>query len=97
MISTIEPPQRSIVSLKFETLSTRQDLSEMDGNKWLFDSPEMSDIRFLVDGETVYGHKVILAMGSPVFEVMFFGQLKEKRGVIEIKDLTPLGFKNALR
>ena len=56
-----------------------------------------SDVRFLVDGVTMYGHKQVLAKGSPVFESMFYGQLKEKRKVIEIKDLTPVGFKNALR
>ena len=63
----------------------------------LFNSPEMSDVCFLVDGQTVYGHKVILGMGSPVFKSMFFGDLKEQREVIEIEDLTSVGFKNALR
>ena len=63
----------------------------------LFNNPELSDVRFLVDGQTVYGHKVVLAMGSPVFKSMFFGELKEQRDVIEIKDLTLVGFKNALR
>ena len=65
--------------------------------KPLFNSPEMSDVRFLVDGQTVYGHKFVLAMGSPVFKSMFYGELKEQREVIEIKDLTSVGFKNALR
>ena len=68
-----------------------------DGNKRLFNSPRLSDVRFLVDGQTFYGHKMVLAMGSPVFESMFYGELKEQREVIEIKDLTPVGFKNALR
>ena len=63
----------------------------------LFNNPKMSDVRFLVDGQTVYGHKLILAMGSPVFEPMFFGELREQREVIEIEDLTLVGFKNALR
>ena len=63
----------------------------------LFNSPEMSDVRFLVDGQTLYGHKQILGLCSPVFKSMFFGQLKEQREVIEIKDLTLVGFKNALR
>ena len=68
-----------------------------DGNKWLFNNPKMSDVRFLVDGQTVYGHKVILGSGSPVFESVFFGELREQRDLIEIKDLTLVGFKNALR
>ena len=63
----------------------------------LFNNPKMSDVRFLVDGETVYGHKQMLGLGSPVFERMFFGELKETREVIEIKDLSSVGFKNALR
>ena len=67
------------------------------GNMSLFNNQEMSDVRFLVDGQTVYGHKVILGMGSPVFKSMFFGELREQREVIEITDLTLIGFKNALR
>ena len=63
----------------------------------LFNNPEQSDVRFLVDGQTVYGHKVILGMGSPVFKSMFYGELKEKREVIEIEDLSLVGFKNAFR
>ena len=68
-----------------------------DETKSLFNNPKWSDVRFLVDGQTVYGHKQTLAMGSPVFERMFFGELKEQREVIEIEDLTLVGFKNALR
>ena len=63
----------------------------------LFNNPMRSDVRFLTDGQTVCGHKFVLAMGSPVFERMFFGELKEKREVIEIKDLSSFGFMNALR
>ena len=63
----------------------------------LFNNPKWSDVRFLVDGQTVYAHKVILTMGSPVFESMFFGELKEQSDVIEIEDLSLVGFKNALR
>ena len=63
----------------------------------LFHNSKLSDVRFLVDGETVYGHKQTLALGSPVFESMFYGELKEQREVIEIDDLTSVGFKNALR
>ena len=68
-----------------------------DETRSLFNNPKMSDVRFLVDGQTVYGHKLVLGMGSPVFEKMFFGDLKEHRDVIEIKDLTSSGFMNALR
>ena len=63
----------------------------------LFNNPKLSDVCFLIDGQIVYGHKQTLALGSPVFESMFFGELKEQHEVIEIKDLTAIGFKNALR
>lgn len=63
----------------------------------LFNNSKQSDVRFLVDGQLVFGHKFILSMGSPVFNSMFFGELKEQRDVIEIKDLSFIGFKNALR
>ena len=71
--------------------------SPLTETRSLFNNPDLSDVRFLVDGQTVYGHKFVLAMGSPVFKSMFFGELKEKREVIEIKDLTSVGFMNALR
>ena len=63
----------------------------------LFNNPELNDVRFLVDGQMLYGHKFILSMSSPVFKSMFFGELKEQRDVIEIEDLSLVGFKNALR
>ena len=63
------------------------------GNQRLFNNPNKSDVRFLVDGQMLYAHKQVLAKGSPVF----FGGLKEKREVIEIEDLTLAGFKNVLR
>lgn len=64
----------------------------------LFNNPRFSDVCFLVDGQKVYGHKLILSMGSPVFERMFNSDLgKENRDVIEIKDLSSFGFMNALR
>ena len=69
----------------------------LQGNKPLFNNSKLSDVRFLIKGQTLYGHNLILAKASPVFESMFYGQLKEKRDVISIKDLTLVGFKNVLR
>ena len=63
----------------------------------MFNNQELSDVRFLVEDQTVYGHKYVLAKGSPAFKSMFYGELKEQREEIEIKDLTLVGFKNALR
>ena len=62
-----------------------------------FNNPKRSDVRFLVDGQTIYGHKYVLAIGSPVFDRMFYGDLKEQRDVFEIEDLSLVGLKNALR
>ena len=73
------------------------ELDPQNGNKQLFNNQRLSDVRFLVDGQILYCHKVVLALGSPVFESMFFGQMKEQRDVFEIDDLTLIGFKNALR
>ena len=68
-----------------------------EGDKPMFNNQELSDVRFIVEGQTVYGHKFVLAKASPVFKSMFYGNLKEQREEIEIKDLTLVGFKNALR
>ena len=86
-----------IESQQMDEENVWQPYRTQDETRSLFNDPKLSDVRFLVDGQTVYGHKVILAMGSPVFESMLFGELKEKREVIEIKDLSLVGFMNALR
>ncbi|KAG0718530.1 BTB/POZ domain-containing protein 6 [Chionoecetes opilio] len=58
---------------------------------------QWSDCSFLVGNEnnqkTVHGHRLILAMSSPVFEAMFFGGLPEKsEKPIEILDVQPEAF-----
>ncbi|GIY30152.1 hypothetical protein CDAR_367321, partial [Caerostris darwini] len=42
------------------------------------------------------GHRVLLAMTSPVFEAMFYGDMADKSKVIRITDLAPIGFENLL-
>lgn len=42
------------------------------------------------------GHKVFLAMSSPVFEAMFYGGMAEKSDPIPIKDVQPEAFKALL-
>lgn len=68
-----------------------------EGNRPMFNNCDLSDVQFLVEGQIVYGHKFVLAKGSPVFKSMFFGELREQSDVIEIEDLTLVGFQNALR
>ena len=87
----------AFVSTTTKMENSSEPFDPLTGNQSLFDNPELSDVRFLIDDQTVYGHKQTLAMGSPVFKSMFFGDLKEDREVIEIKDLSSTGFMNALR
>ena len=61
---------------------------------------KFSDVSFLVGEEKVLvrGHKAILALGSEVFERLFFGPMKTTSDQpIEIPDLTPVGFLNAVK
>lgn len=52
-----------------------------------------SDIEFLIGKppEHYLCHKVILAAGSPVFETMFYGTIKQKSPV-RVPDVTSKGF-----
>lgn len=56
-----------------------------------------SDCKFIVGQEPhqqiVEGHKVFLAMSSPVFEAMFYGTMAEKSDPIPIRDVQPEAFK----
>lgn len=63
---------------------------------------QWSDCSFLVGNEnnqkTIQGHRLILAMSSPVFEAMFFGGLAEKsEKPIEILDVQPEAFRALLQ
>ena len=59
-----------------------------------------SDCKFIVgqepDQQVMEGHKVFLAMSSPVFEAMFYGRMAEKNDPIPIKDVQPGAFKALL-
>ncbi|KAJ2944476.1 hypothetical protein O0L34_g3822 [Tuta absoluta] len=66
----------------------------------LLRSGQWSDCSFLVGSEphqvAVSGHKLILAMASPVFEAMFFGGMAERNEPIPILDVQPDAFKALL-
>lgn len=69
-------------------------------SKTFVNNEKLSDVIFLVGDEKkkVYGHKMMLAFGSSVFEKMLFGELKmDTTKPIEIPDLTPVGFINMLK
>ncbi|XP_048487436.1 uncharacterized protein LOC105381817 [Plutella xylostella] len=67
---------------------------------YLLQSGQWSDCTFLVGSEphqvAVTGHKMILAMASPVFEAMFFGGMAERNEPIQILDVQPDAFKALL-
>ncbi|KAM0898585.1 hypothetical protein ACQ4PT_021848 [Festuca glaucescens] len=56
-----------------------------------------ADVTFLVSGESLPAHKLILSARSPVFMAEFFGQMKEKcSGHVEVKDMDRAVFKAML-
>ena len=69
---------------------------------FLFNNSLMSDITFVLtdpDGTQVRvpAHKLVLAISSPVFEVMFYGELAEKTREIELPDIDAVSFLEFLR
>lgn len=67
---------------------------------FLLQSGQWSDCTFLVGTEphqvVFTGHKLILAMASPVFEAMFYGGMAERNEPIPILDVQPDAFKALL-
>ncbi|XP_054730136.1 uncharacterized protein LOC129238925 [Anastrepha obliqua] len=63
---------------------------------YLLQSEKWSDCRFLVgtspNQRILAGHKLILAMSSPVFERMFYGNLPDESDPILIPDVQPDAF-----
>ena len=67
-------------------------------NKFMFNNPLLSDVEFLPRGATdakgvrrmneatIPAHKYVLAIGSPVFFAMFYGELAETTDIIELPD-----------
>lgn len=60
-----------------------------------------TDVTFIVGpaqhSKKYVGHRVLLAMTSPVFETMFYGDMADKNKYIRIADVAPIGFENLLR
>lgn len=77
----------------------KQKLSER--GQYLLETGQWSDCNFIVGQEphqqTLKGHKLFLAMSSPVFEAMFFGGMAEKNDPIPIRDVQPEAFKAFLQ
>ncbi|CAH0700888.1 unnamed protein product [Spodoptera exigua] len=68
--------------------------------EYLLKSGQWSDCTFLVGTEpdqvVIAGHKLILAMASPVFEAMFYGGMAERNEPIPILDVQPEAFRALL-
>ncbi|XP_015189187.1 PREDICTED: BTB/POZ domain-containing protein 6-like [Polistes dominula] len=77
---------------------SKQKISER--GKYLLETGQWSDCKFIVGQgphqETLKGHKLFLAMSSPVFEAMFYGGMAEKNDPIQIRDAQPDAFKALL-
>ncbi|XP_072750296.1 uncharacterized protein [Anoplolepis gracilipes] len=86
------------MSLLCDWQTSKQKLSER--GQYLLETGQWSDCKFIVGQEpqqqTLKGHKLFLAMSSPVFEAMFFGGMAEKNDPIPIKDVQPEAFKALL-
>ncbi|XP_065356465.1 BTB/POZ domain-containing protein 3-like [Calliphora vicina] len=67
----------------------------------LLQTDKLADCHFLVgdsppDQKTIASHKLILALASPVFERMFYGQVADKSELIVITDIQPAIFQSML-
>ena len=79
----------------------------VERNKFMFNNSLMSDVKFIVpksDSNSVDkkkliipAHKYVLAISSPVFFAMFYGELAEKGGEIELPDCESESFLEFLR
>ncbi|UYV74841.1 hypothetical protein LAZ67_12001280 [Cordylochernes scorpioides] len=67
----------------------------------LLQNTALSDVTFLVGPPSAarryVGHRVLLAMTSPVFEAMFFGDMADRSRVVRLPDISPVAFENLLR
>ena len=72
----------------------------LERNMHMFNNPVMSDITFTFpdhDKQAIPAHKYVLATSSPVFFAMFYGELRETKETIEIRESDPDIFLQLLR
>lgn len=99
------PQEMASVELKEDNWqTTRQSIRER--NKFMFRNPLLSDVKFVMrrsntsdcgKQDVIAAHKYVLAISSPVFFAMFYGELAETRDTIEFPDCTSEGFMELLR
>lgn len=84
--------------LPYDWQTTKRKVAQR--SQYLLEMGQWSDCKFIVGQEPnqqiLEGHKVFLAMSSPVFEAMFFGGMPEKNDPIPIRDVQPEAFKALL-
>ncbi|KAK3704540.1 hypothetical protein QZH41_006328 [Actinostola sp. cb2023] len=78
-------------------LSTVRERSQYASNKSLFCDVKFSVVDCDGDKVTIPANKYILAISSPVFEAMFYGQLAETRPTIDLPDCTKEALHELLR
>ncbi|CAN6162260.1 unnamed protein product [Urochloa humidicola] len=63
----------------------------------IFNMPDLSDVAFRVEGETIKAHRLVLAACSPVFRAELFGQMVEgTASTIAIEDMRAPTFRHML-
>ena len=78
-------------------LSTVRERNQYAYNKSLFCDVEFSVVDSNGDKVSIPAHKYVLAISSPVFEAMFYGQLAETGRTIHLQDCTKEGLQEMLR
>jgi len=90
--STLQSHHRLTNAADWQTTKCRV----AERGRHLFETGIWSDCEFIVglppNIKVFHGHKMFLAMSSPVFEAMFFGCLAETRREIKILDVQPDAF-----
>ena len=81
----------SVIEKNWQT--TKPTITER--SKHMFNNDLFSDVKFVVrrgpngqseSTQVIPAHKFVLSISSPVFEAMFYGELAETRGSIELPD-----------
>ncbi|KAK3739300.1 hypothetical protein QZH41_006141, partial [Actinostola sp. cb2023] len=80
----------------------KDEMTELQRNEYAFNKSLFCDVKFSVvdvngDKVTIPANKYILAISSPVFEAMFYGQLAETKPTIDLPDCTKEGLHELMR
>ncbi|KAG8046736.1 hypothetical protein GUJ93_ZPchr0008g11779 [Zizania palustris] len=94
-VTVIKKPHLSNTMVYSEIKVETSGLSDHFGKLLL--EEEGADVTFVVEGEEIAAHKIILAARSPVFKAEFYGQMKEKNArLITVQDMQPHVFRALL-